>query len=37
MNRLIPGKHTLELVFAGSAHMPFRPPLHSQKITIIVD
>ena len=31
------GKHTLELVFADFAHMPFNPPLHSQKITITVD
>jgi hypothetical protein len=31
------GKHTLELLFADSAHMPFNPPLHSQKITITVD
>jgi Domain of unknown function (DUF4399) len=31
------GKHTLELVFADYAHMPFNPPLHSQKITITVD
>ncbi len=31
------GKHTLELVFADHAHMPFNPPLHSQKITITVD
>jgi len=34
---LPPGKHTLELVFADYAHMPFNPPLHSQKITITVD
>lgn len=31
------GKHTLELMFADYAHMPFNPPLHSQKITITVD
>lgn len=31
------GKHTLELLFADYAHMPFNPPLHSQKITITVD
>jgi len=31
------GKHTLELLFADSAHLPFNPPLHSQKITITVD
>jgi hypothetical protein len=31
------GKHTLELVFADYAHMPFNPPLHAQKITITVD
>jgi len=35
--RLPAGKHTLELVFADSAHMPFNPPLYSQKITITVD
>ena len=34
---LKPGKHTLELVFADYAHMPFNPPLASQKITITVD
>lgn len=33
---LPPGKHTLELLFADSAHMPFDPPLHSKKITITV-
>ena len=33
---LAPGKHTLELVFADYLHMPFDPPLHSQKITITV-
>ena len=33
---LPPGKHTLELVFADYAHMSFNPPLHSQKITIVV-
>jgi hypothetical protein len=34
---LPPGKHTLELLFADSAHMSFNPPLHSRKITITVD
>ena len=33
---LPPGKHTLELVFADYLHIPFDPPLHSQKITITV-
>jgi hypothetical protein len=40
MNRLIPalaGCVLAALVFADSAHMPFNPPLHSQKITITVD
>jgi hypothetical protein len=30
------GKHTLELLFADYLHIPFDPPLHSKKITIIV-
>jgi hypothetical protein len=34
---LPPGKHTLELLFADYQHIPFDPPLHSQKITITVD
>ena len=34
---LPPGKHTLELLFADYQHIAFDPPLHSQKITIIVD
>ena len=34
---LAPGKHTLELVFADYLHDSFDPPLHSQKITIIVE
>jgi Domain of unknown function (DUF4399) len=33
---LPPGKHTLELLFADYLHIPFDPPLHSKKITIIV-
>jgi hypothetical protein len=33
---LPPGKHTLELLFADYLHVPFDPPLHSKKITIIV-
>lgn len=33
---LAPGKHTLELLFADYRHIPFDPPLHSQKITITV-
>ncbi len=33
---LAPGKHTLELLFADYQHIPFDPPLHSQKITITV-
>ena len=34
---LMPGKHTLELLFADYQHAAFDPPLHSQKITITVD
>jgi len=34
---LPPGKHTLELVFADSKHLSFDPPLHSGKITILVE
>jgi len=34
---LAPGRHTLELLFADYQHIPFDPPLHSQKITITVD
>jgi len=34
---LAPGKHTLQLVFADYLHQSFDPPLHSKKITIIVE
>ncbi len=34
---LMPGKHTLELLFADSVHQSFDPALHSKKITITVD
>jgi len=34
---LAPGKHTLQLVFAGYLHQSFDPPLHSKKITITVE
>lgn len=30
------GKHTLQLIFADKAHMPFNPPLVSEKITVDV-
>jgi hypothetical protein len=33
---LAPGKHTLELLFADYTHLSFDPPLHSKKITIVV-
>lgn len=34
---LMPGKHTLQLVFADHLHQSFDPPLTSKKITITVD
>src|SRR5260221_1132098 len=37
MLTFMPGKHTLELVFADYVHMSFDPPLHSKKITITVE
>jgi hypothetical protein len=33
---LAPGKHTLQLLFADAAHMPFSPVIASEKITITV-
>jgi hypothetical protein len=33
---LAPGKHTLQLVFADLAHVPFTPNVASKKITITV-
>jgi hypothetical protein len=33
---LTPGKHTLQLLFADSNHIPHSPPLMSKKITITV-
>lgn len=36
MIRLTPGDHTLQLLFGDAAHMPFDPPVVSQKITVHV-
>jgi len=33
---LTPGTHTLQLVFANYLHVPFNPPLASEKITVTV-
>ena len=33
---LPPGRHTLQLLLGDDRHIPFDPPLYSQKITIIV-
>lgn len=33
---LTPGPHTLQLVFANGSHVPFNPPLVSEKITVTV-
>src|SRR5271156_2978071 len=33
---LPPGKHTLQLLLGDDRHIPFDPPVYSQKITIIV-
>lgn len=33
---LSPGKHTLQLLLADFAHVPFDPPVKSEKITITV-
>lgn len=33
---LAPGKHTLQLEFADYAHVPFNPPVTSDKITVTV-
>jgi hypothetical protein len=34
---LAPGKHTLQLVFGDSLHIPHDPPVVSKKITIVVE
>jgi len=34
---LAPGKHTLQLLFADSNHVPHSPPVVSKKITITVE
>ena len=33
---LAPGDHTLQLVFANAAHVPFEPSIQSKKITVHV-
>ena len=33
---LPPGKHTLQLLLGDGKHVPFDPPLYSEKITVIV-
>ena len=33
---LTPGPHTLQLVFANGQHVPFKPQLASDKITVTV-
>ena len=33
---LPPGKHTLQLILGDSNHLPFNPPIYSNKITITV-
>lgn len=33
---LTPGSHTLQLVFANGLHIPFNPPLASERITVTV-
>lgn len=33
---LTPGKHTLQLLVGDVAHIPHLPPIHSEKITIMV-
>jgi hypothetical protein len=33
---LSPGKHSLQLLLGDLAHMPHEPPIHSEKITIMV-
>ncbi|WLH35406.1 DUF4399 domain-containing protein [Pseudomonas sp. FP2196] len=35
--KLAPGKHTLQLELGDSGHMPFDPPIVSEKITINVE
>ena len=34
--KLTPGKHTLQLELGDSGHMPFDPPIVSEKITVNV-
>ncbi|WP_293368744.1 DUF4399 domain-containing protein [Nevskia sp.] len=36
MVELTPGAHTLQLLFANYLHVPFNPPLASEKITVTV-
>ncbi|MGB7831858.1 MAG: DUF4399 domain-containing protein, partial [Xanthobacteraceae bacterium] len=33
---LPPGKHTLQLVLGDAKHFPFKPPVVSKKITVLV-
>jgi hypothetical protein len=33
---LPPGKHTLQLIFGDRLHVPFNPPLISEKVTVTV-
>ena len=35
--KLAPGKHTLQLELGDSGHMPFDPPIVSEKITVNVE
>jgi len=34
---LPPGKHTLQLILGNALHIPFDPPVMSEKITITVE
>ena len=34
---LPPGEHTLQLLFADYLHIPHKPPVYSQRITIVVE
>ena len=36
MVTLSPGKHTLQLVLGDMNHIPFNPPVVSQRITVTV-
>ena len=33
----MPGNHTLQLVLADGGHVPFTPPVVSDKVTVTVD